>query len=197
MKITGCRVNYGQGAKKELFELLPRSIERMINSNSGQNFDFKIELTIDGKVTSVSKSFGPDFKNQSDFQILKGNTLPVFGNRRVVSFGLKFNDDGTVNIVKAEEIPTSTPENPVSNEGALPRQSTVDQLNKIRKATKSTTIDDRVPKMKGSNLGYEGNVVDKGIESYEDFEKKNKSFTPSWNLKHLKSPFKKDISKGK
>ena len=183
MKITGCRVNYGASAKKELFELLPRSIERMINDNSGQNFDFKIELPIGGRVTSAIKSFGPDFQGQSDFEILKGQVLPVVGNRRITSFGLKFNEDGTLTVVPAEEIP--------SNEGALPRESTVKQLNKIRSSTKSTTIDDRVPKLKGANLGHERNVVDSGIESYEDFERKNKSFTPSWNLKHLKSPFRK------
>jgi len=185
MKITGCRVNYGPVAKKELFELLPRSIERMINSNVGQSFDFKIELQLEGRVTSAVKSFGPDFIGSDDFEMLRGQILPVIGNRRVVAFGIKFNEDGTINVVPTEEIP--------NNEGALPRQSTVDQLNKIRKATKSTTIDGRVPKMKGANLGYEGNVVDKGIESYEDFQKTNKSFTPNWNLKHLKSPFNKDI----
>ncbi len=185
MKITGCRVNYGASAKKELFELLPRSIERMINSNSGQSFDFKIELPIGGRVTSAIKSFGPDFQGQSDFEILKGQILPVVGNRRVTAFGLKFNEDGTLTVVPTEEIP--------SNEGALPRESTVKQLEKIRKATKSTTIDDRVPKLKGANLGYEKNFVDSGIESYEDFQKKNKSFIPGWNLKHLKSPFRKDI----
>jgi hypothetical protein len=157
----------------------------MINSNSSQSFDFKIELPIGGRVTSAVKSFGPDFIGTDDFEMLKGKILPVTGNRRVVTFGLKFNEDGTVNVVTTDEIP--------SNEGALPRQSTVDQLNKLRKATKSTTIDDRVTKMKGANLGYEGNVVDKGIESYEDFQKKNKSFIPGWNLKYLKSPFKKDI----
>ena len=81
----------------------------------------------------------------------------------------------------------------VNNEGALPRESTVNQLEKIRKATKSTTIDDSIPKMKGANLGYEGSTVDRGIESYEDFEKKNKSFVPGWNLKHLKSPFKNTL----
>jgi hypothetical protein len=189
MKITGCRINYGAGAKRELFELLPRSIERMINQNSGQNFDFKLEVAIDGRTTSVIKSFGPDFLGQSDFEILSGKILPIVGNRRVTTSGLKFNEDGTLEIVSADEIP--------SNEGALPRESTVKQLDAIRKATKSTTIDDRVPKLKGANLGYEGNVVDRGIESYEDFERKNKSFIPGWNLKHLKSPFKKDISKGK
>jgi hypothetical protein len=189
MKITGCRINYGAAAKRELFELLPRSIERMINQNSGQNFDFKLEVAIDGRTTSVIKSFGPDFVGQSDFEILSGQILPIVGNRRIVTSGLKFNEDGTLSIVSADEIP--------SNEGALPRESTVKQLDAIRKATKSTTIDDRVPKLKGANLGYEGNVVDRGIESYEDFERKNKSFIPGWNLKHLKSPFKKDISKGK
>ena len=41
MKITGCRINYGPSAKRELFDLLPRSIERMISANKDQNFDFK------------------------------------------------------------------------------------------------------------------------------------------------------------
>ena len=247
MKITGCRVNYGPVAKKELFELLPRSIERMIspfyvNGNfdpkkylkniyhvgaistdvydlvmpdisylksekevldflkecggissdaydmviddlDSRSFDFKVELPIGGRVTSAVKSFGPDFEGTDDFNMLKGQILPVVGNRRVVAFGVKFNEDGTINVVPTEEIP--------SNEGALPRQSTVDQLNKIRRATKSVTIDDSIPKMKGANLGYEGNTIDRGIESYEYFQKNNKSFIPSQNLKHLKSPFKK------
>ena len=68
MKITGCRVNYGPSAKKELFELLPRSIERMLDKNSDQSFDFKIELQIGGRVTSAVKSFGPDL---SDLMILR------------------------------------------------------------------------------------------------------------------------------
>lgn len=203
MKITGCRVNYGPSAKKELFELLPRSIIRVltgekqsredsrplvfnesdlsdINKNilKDVNFDFKLEVTLRSRKTSLIKSYGPDLIGQPDFEILKNETLPVIGNR----FGIKFNEDGTITVVSTENIP--------SNEGALPRQSTVDQLNRIRKATKSTTIDDSIPKMKGANLGYEGNTVDRGVESYEDFEKKNKSFIPGWNLKHLKSPFK-------
>lgn len=108
---------------------------------------------------------------------IKGMKLPIIHPSHIA----KLNEDGTIT-VSTEEIP--------SNEGALPRQSTVDQLNRIRKATKSTTIDDTIPKMKGANLGYEGNTVDRGIESYEEFQKKNKSFVPGWNLKHLKSPFK-------
>jgi hypothetical protein len=208
MKITGCRVNYGP--VKELFGVLPRAIIRVITGEKESredsrplffnesdlsdinekilkdvNFDFKLEVTLRGRKTSLIKSYGPGLIGHPDFEILKNKTLPVIGNRDIVAFGIKFNEDGTITVVSTEEIP--------SNEGALPRQSTVDQLNKIRRATKSTTIDDTTPKMKGANLGYEGSTVDRGIESYEDFEKKNKSFISGWNLKHLKSPFKTKI----
>ena len=78
------------------------------------------------------------------------------------------------------------------NEGALPRQKTLDQLKMVRKLSKSTDIGDRVPDLKkqGANIHYYQNPIDTGIESYEDYEKKNKSFIPGWNLKHLTSPFK-------
>lgn len=75
---------------------------------------------------------------------------------------------------------------------SLPRQKSVDQLNSLRKLTKGVDIGDRIPDMmkQGANIHYSRNVIDSGIESYKDFEKKNKSFIPSWNLKHLMSPFK-------
>ena len=75
---------------------------------------------------------------------------------------------------------------------SLPRQQTVDQLKKLRKMTKGTDIGDRISDMnkQGSNIQYIQNPIDTGIESYEDFEKHNKSFVPSWNLKHLTSPFR-------
>ena len=41
----------------------------------------------------------------------------------------------------------------------------------------------------GLKIQYIQNPVDTGIESYEDYEKHNKKFIPSWNLKHLLSPF--------
>jgi hypothetical protein len=61
-------------------------------------------------------------------------------------------------------------------EGALPQESTVKQLKKIRKKTKSVTIDDKVADMskKGHNLQYYRNPIDTGIESYQDFQRKNK-----------------------
>jgi hypothetical protein len=47
----------------------------------------------------------------------------------------------------------------------------------------------------GSNIQYIQNPIDSGIESYEDFEKHNKKFIPSWNLKHLLSPFSGESKK--
>ena len=61
-------------------------------------------------------------------------------------------------------------------EGALPQESTVKQLEKIRKKTKKVTIDDKVASMskKGANLQYYRNPIDSGIESYQDFERNNR-----------------------
>jgi hypothetical protein len=178
--ITGCRLSGVKGSNPGLFELLPRTIENMITGGRGQDFEFRLRAIINGRETSVMKKFGTSFIEHEDFQLLSGKILPVSGTQ---NFKLKFNEDGTIDVVSVEEMP--------SNEGALPRESTVKQLEKIRKATASTTIDNKIPKMKGGNLGFERNYIDSGIESYEDFQKKNKSFIPGWNLKHLSSPFKK------
>lgn len=81
------------------------------------------------------------------------------------------------------------------NEGALPRKRSVDQLKKLRKLTKGIDIGDRVPDLKkqGANIHLYQNPIDTGIESYEDFEKKNKKFVPSWNLKNKLSPFNESV----
>lgn len=75
---------------------------------------------------------------------------------------------------------------------SLPRQKSVDQLKALRKLTKGVDIGDRIPDLmkQGANIHYSRNVIDSGIESYEDFEKNNKNFVSSWNLKHLMNPFK-------
>ena len=75
---------------------------------------------------------------------------------------------------------------------SLPRDKSVEQLKMVRRLSKGTDIGDRVTDLmkQGANIHYNRNVIDSGIESYEDFEKKNKKFIPSWNLKHLLSPFK-------
>lgn len=80
---------------------------------------------------------------------------------------------------------------------SLPRQHTVDQLKRLRKLTKGTDIGDRISDMnkEGANIQYIQNPIDSGIESYEDYEKANKKFIPSWNLKHLSGPFGKKVTK--
>lgn len=82
---------------------------------------------------------------------------------------------------------------------SLPRERTVQQWNKLRKLTKGIDIGDRISDMnkQGANIQYIQNPVDTGIESYEDFEKHNKKFIPSWNLKHLLSPFRGEGKKKK
>lgn len=80
---------------------------------------------------------------------------------------------------------------------SLPRQHTVDQLKRVMKLSAKTDIGNRISDMnkQGANIDYIRNPIDSGIESYEDFEKHNKRFVPSWNLKHLLSPFSSEIKK--
>jgi hypothetical protein len=77
---------------------------------------------------------------------------------------------------------------------SLPRQHTVDQLKRVMKMCDKTDIGNRISDMnkQGANIDYIRNPIKTGIESYEDFEKHNKKFIPSWNLKHLISPFRKE-----
>lgn len=149
-------------------------IKGLITKHSGETIDFVVD---DNGVKTV-KSFGPDDINPD----LVGQKVAIVND---TAFAL-FNEDGTIELVH----PTNE---------SLPRQQTVDQLKKLRKISKSTDIGDRISNMnkQGSNIQYYRNAVDSGIESYEDFEKKNKSFVPSWNLKHLISPFRNDNGHGK
>ena len=80
---------------------------------------------------------------------------------------------------------------------ALPRANSVAQLKKVRKMMKGIDIGDRISDLEkeGENIVYYRNPIDSGIESYEDNEKHNKKFIPSWNLKHLTSPFSGKKSK--
>lgn len=80
---------------------------------------------------------------------------------------------------------------------SLPRQRTVDQWKRLRKMTKGVDIGDRISDLnkQGANVQYYHNVVDTGIESYEDYQKHGKKFIPSWNLKHLTGPFPEDSKK--
>ena len=54
---------------------------------------------------------------------------------------------------------------------SLPQESTVKQLERIRKETKSVTIDDKISDMskQGANIQYIHNPVDTGVESIQDY----------------------------
>jgi hypothetical protein len=81
---------------------------------------------------------------------------------------------------------------------ALPRENSVNQLKRLRKQMKGIDIGDRISDMnkQGANIEYIRNPIDTGIESYEDFQKKNKSFVSSWNLKNI-DPFGKKFNESK
>lgn len=74
---------------------------------------------------------------------------------------------------------------------SLPHDKTIEQLKKVMKVSKKTDIGNRISDMnkQGANIDYIQNPIESGIESYEDYEKHNKKFKPSWNLKHLVGPF--------
>lgn len=80
---------------------------------------------------------------------------------------------------------------------SLPRQATINQLKRVMKQSAKTDIGNRISDMnkQGANIQYIQNPIDSGIESYEDFEKHNKKFVPSWNLKGMIGPYKGEDNK--
>lgn len=80
---------------------------------------------------------------------------------------------------------------------ALPSQKTVYQLKKVMKQSAKTDIGNRISDMnkQGANIQYIQNPIETGIESKEDFEKHNKKFVSSWNLKGMLGPFKGEDNK--
>jgi len=149
-------------------------IKGLLDKNKGDDFHFVIDE--DG-VKSV-KEFGPENINPE----LVGQSIIICNGPWLA----QFNDDGTIDVVEQ------------TNE-ALPRQHTVDQLKRVMKMSAKTDIGNRISDMnkQGANIQYIENPIDTGIESYEDFEKHNKKFVPSWNLKHLMSPFSGESKKKK
>ena len=82
---------------------------------------------------------------------------------------------------------------------SLPNQRSVDQLERVMKISAKTDIGNRISDMnkQGANIHYMQNPIDTGIESREEYDKHNKSFRPSWNLKHLLGPFAHEKKKKK
>jgi hypothetical protein len=165
MEIIRARLKpYGMATE---FITIANKIKALILKNQGDTFHF----VIDDAGTKTVKEFGEDNINDE----LVNKTIPVKNS----NFSLVFNPDGSINVIDT------------INE-SLPRKHTVDQLKKLRKMMKGIDIGDRISDLnkQGNNISYYRNAIDSGVESYEDFENTNKKFIPSWNLKHLKSPFK-------
>lgn len=84
----------------------------------------------------------------------------------------------------------------VTNE-ALPSEKSVNQLKSVMKKSAKTDIGNRISDMEkqGANIQYIQNPIETGIESREDYEKHNKKFVSSWNLKGMLGPFKGEDNK--
>jgi len=173
MKIIRTRLKpYGESTE---FISLPNDMKSLIQENDNKLFHFLVEHD---NVSTV-KEYGVG-SIDSD---LVDSVIPVKNSNYVILF----NENGVIEI----------DEDNVMLFESLPRQHTVDQWKMLRKMTKGIDIGDRISDLtkQGANIQYCRNAIDSGIESYEDFENHNKSFVPSWNLKHLKSPFQKKKKK--
>lgn len=133
------------------------------------------EIKLDGK-SYTSDLFEKIKSNIEDVVLVDRDDNEIYLEDlvgEIISFEEKlFSVENEENVIKLFEIK----ENIDIFEGALPQESTVKQLEKIRKKTKKVTIDDKVASMskKGANLQYYRNPIDTGIESYQDFERNNR-----------------------
>lgn len=172
MKIIRARLK-PYGGVTEFISVAGR-IKGLIEKNKGDEFHF----VIDEDGVKTVKEFGPENINPE----LAGQSVKIVDSPWLA----QFNEDGTVDVV-------------IETNESLPRQHTVDQLKKVMKQSSKTDIGNRISDMnkQGANIQYIQNPIDSGIESYEDFEKHNKKFVPSWNLKNLMSPFSGESKKKK
>jgi len=58
---------------------------------------------------------------------------------------------------------------------SLPQAKSIEQLEKVRKLSKSTDIGDKT-KEEGANLLQQTNPIDTGVETYQDYMFNNKDF---------------------
>ena len=126
-------------------------------------------------------------------QTIDGKFYDGWGN--TVIFTL-FGKEVSINVEGVGEDSTDGGNVNVTNE-ALPNDQSVVQLKKVMKVSAKTDIGNRISDMnkQGANIQYIQNPIDTGIESYEDYEKHNKKFVSSWNLKGLLGPFKGEDNK--
>ena len=170
MKIIRTRLKPFGGSAE--FISMKGKIKSIIEKNKGDVFHFVME---DEGVKTV-KEFGPENINPE----LVGQSIIICDGPWMA----QFNEDGTIDVV-------------IGTNESLPRQQSVDQLKRVMKMSARTDIGNRISDMnkQGANIQYIQNPIDSGIESYEDYQKHNKKFIPSWNLKHLLSPFSGESKK--
>ena len=170
MKIIRARLK-PYGGVTEFISVAGR-IKGLLDKNKGDEFHF----VIDEDGVKTVKEFGPENINEE----LVGQSISICDSPWLS----QFNEDGTVDVV-------------IETNESLPRQQTVDQLKRVMKISAKTDIGNRISDLnkQGANIQYMQNPIDTGIESYEDYQKHNKKFIPSWNLKHLLSPFSGESKK--
>lgn len=161
-KIISARLSAQEGESLNQFfrgqgNTIRTKIINLIERNPGADFDFLVD-------DNGSKSI----QYASD---LVGEVVNIVDDTCIAEF--EENDEGEIEISFS------------FFEGALPRESTVKQLKKLRQKTKGTDIGDKISDMskQGANISYIRNPIDTGIESIEDYWKGNKKFKPNQNIK--------------
>jgi len=168
--IISIRLKLDDPTKREQFVrgsggTVQTKIVNLINKNPNGNFDFLIEEDGNKYVQNVHD--------------LLGEVVNIVDENYIAEF--TEDDNGNSLILISHSI----------DEGSLPQQHTVDQLNMVRKKSKGLDIGDRISNLndQGANIHYMRNPIDSGIESIQDYERSNKKFQPNWNLRRMK-PFK-------
>ena len=179
--IIGIRKSVPKGSKVEQFEMVRTStgnanviknkVLRAIRSNPEGNYEDTIDPVYDFYVNDGGRK---SVMNSVD---LAGEIVGVTDEKTLIEFK---KDGDNITIEEVED----------TSEGALPQQSTVDQLKRIRKQTKGVTIDDEISKLntQGANIQFARNPIDTGIESIQDYEASNKNFDKDHIFKRIK-PF--------
>lgn len=147
---------------KKHFELIKDKVEMIVDYMSSERFDTNI----------IIKLKENNFKKRNDEKVINIDELDKY---LPTTFYIK------LDFIKQDKYVYES----------LPHDKSIDQLKKVMKISKKTDIGNRISDMnkQGANIDYIQNPIDSGIESYEDYEKHNKKFVPSWNLKHLVGPF--------
>jgi hypothetical protein len=178
--IIGIRKTSPKGGKVNQFEMvrstgnanvIKNKIFRYITNEPDGNYDGTDDPVYD---LYINDNGVKRITNSVD---LAGETVGVTDDKTLIEFK-KVGDN--IRIERVED----------TSEGALPQQSTVNQLKRIRKQTKGITIDDKISDMnkQGANIQYIRNPIDTGIESIQDHEIENKNFDAKHIFKRIK-PF--------